>query len=96
VVPETAVGFADIQNPAGKGIYYERREETRVAEILHLGRYDEIEQSLAQLRQFITQQGYTRIGYYEEVYLVFEAVESNPGKYETLLRYEVKKSPDSP
>ena len=90
-VPETAVGFADIKNPAEKGIYYERREETEIAEILHLGRYEEIQHSLLKLRQFIEHQGYKIVGFYEEVYLVFELIEPNPGKYETLLRYEVIK-----
>ena len=91
VVPETAVGFADIKNPAEKGIYYERREETEIAEILHLGRYEEIPHSLLKLRQFIEHQKYSIVGFYEEVYLVFELIEPNPGKYETLLRYEVTK-----
>jgi len=88
-VPETAVGFADIENPAGKGIYYERREKTEIAEILHLGRYEDIPDSLVKLRRFIKRQGYRMSGFYEEVYLVFEDIESNPGNYETLLRYEV-------
>ena len=91
VVPETAVGFADIKNPAEKGIYYERRKETEIAEILHLGRYEEIPHSLLNLRHFIEHQGYRIVGFYEEVYLVFEPIEPNPGKYETLLRYEVTK-----
>lgn len=91
LVPETATGFADIKNPAEKGIYYERREESEVAEILHLGRYDEIPVSLKKLHKFIQTRGYKVNGYYEEVYLVFEAIESDPGKYETLLRYEVSK-----
>ena len=91
VVPETAVGFADMENPAGKGIYYERREETEIAALLHIGSYEEIPQSLLKLRQFIEHQGYRIVGFYEEVYLVFEPIEPNPGEFETLLRYEVAK-----
>jgi hypothetical protein len=91
VVPETAVGFADIENPAEKGIYYERREETEIAEILHLGRYEEIPHSLLKLRRFIEHQGYRIVSFYEEVYLVFDPIEPNPGKYETSRRYEATK-----
>ena len=89
VVPETTVGFADIKNPAEKGIYYERRKMTEIAEVLHLGRYEEIPRTLVKLREFIKHQNYEITGFYEEVYLVFEKIEPNPGNYETLLRYEV-------
>ncbi len=89
MVPETAVGLADIKDTAEVSIFYDRREKTEIAEILHVGRYEEIPESLARLQQFIDKQGYRLSGFYEEVYQVFESIESNPNKYETLLRYEV-------
>ena len=70
-------------------IYYERREHTEVAEILHVGRYEDIPESLKKLRQFVEKEGYRFSGFYEEVYQIFESIEPDPGKYETLLRYQV-------
>lgn len=89
MVPETAIGLADIKDTANVSIYYERRENTEVAEILHVGRYEDIPESLKKLRQFVEKEGYRISGFYEEVYHIFESIESDPGKYETLLRYQV-------
>jgi len=91
MVPETAIGLADIKDSATASIFYDRRKETQVAEILHLGRYENIPESLVKLRQFVESQEYRLCGYYEEVYLVFEHIESDPDNYETLLRYQVSK-----
>lgn len=89
MVPETAIGLADIKDTANVSIYYERRENTEVAEILHVGRYEDIPESLKKLRQFVEKEGYRFSGFYEEVYQIFESIEPDPGKYETLLRYQV-------
>lgn len=91
MVPETATGLADIKDTADVKIFYERREETEIAEILHLGPYETIPESLEKLRQFIDKEGYKISGWYEEVYIVFEQIEPNPYDYETLLRYRVVK-----
>lgn len=91
MVPETAVDLPDIEQPAHVKIFYDRREETEIAELLHIGRYEEIPDSLEKLRRFIANEGYTLSGFYEEVYIVFEQIEPNPGEYETLLRYQVAK-----
>ena len=91
MVPETATGLADIKDTADVKIFYERREETEIAEILHVGRYETIPESLAKLRKFVDKEGYKLSGFYEEVYLVFEQIEPNPYEYETLLRYQVAK-----
>lgn len=89
MVPETAVGLADIKDTADVRIYYERREKTEVAEILHVGRYEDIPESLKKLRRYVDKKGYRLSGFYEEVYQVFESIEQNPYEYETLLRYQV-------
>ncbi|NNK95726.1 MAG: hypothetical protein HKP41_15355 [Desulfobacterales bacterium] len=89
MVPETATGLADIKDTANVRIFYERREKTKIAEILHVGRYENIPESLEKLRLFIDKEGYSLTGFYEEVYRVFEYIEQNPNKYETLLRYQV-------
>jgi len=62
-----------------------------IAEIRHLGRYENIPKSLVKLRQYISKAGYRVDGFYEEVYLVFESIEPDPALYETLLRYQVSK-----
>jgi len=89
MVPETAIGLADIKDTADVGIFYDRREKTEIAEILHVGRYDRIPESLEKLRLFVEQEGYSLTGFYEEAYRIFEFIEPNPNKYETLLRYQV-------
>ena len=89
MVPETAIGLADIKDTADVSIFYDRRKKTEIAEILHVGRYDNIPASLEKLRQFSNKKGYRLSGFYEEVYRVFEQIEPNPNKYETLLRYQV-------
>ena len=89
MVPETAMSLADIQDSAEVSIFYDRREKTEIAEILHVGRYDRIPESLEKLRLFVEKEGYSLTGFYEEVYRVFEYIEPNPNKYETLLRYQV-------
>lgn len=91
MVPETATGLADIQDTAEVRIFYERRDKTKIAELLHRGRYENIAESLERLRRFIDSEGYAMSGFYEEVYLVFEQIEPNPAKYETLLRYQVSR-----
>ncbi|NNK14387.1 MAG: hypothetical protein HKP52_09120 [Desulfofustis sp.] len=91
MVPETAKSLAGIKDTADVKIFYERRQKTEIAEILHIGRYEQIPDSLEKLRQFIDEEGYKLSGFYEEVYMVFEQIESNPYEYETLLRYEVIK-----
>ena len=91
MVPETATSLADIKDTADVKIFYERRETTKIAEILHVGRYEDIPDSLEKLRHFIDDEGYKLSGFYEEVYTVFEQIEPNPYEYETLLRYQVVK-----
>lgn len=91
MVPETATALGNMSSSTSVEMYFERRRETEVAEILHLGRYEDIPHSLTILQQFVRRQGYRLSGFYEEVYLVFEHIEPDPAKYETLLRYQVTK-----
>ena len=91
MVPETATHITGLQDSANVKIYFDRREKTQIAQILHVGHYDDIPKSLSKLRQFIDKKGYRLSGFYEEVYLIFEHIESDPHKYETLLRYQIAK-----
>ena len=90
IVPETATDLIVIENTSTAPIYYERRDEVEVAEILHIGRYEEIPHSIEKLKEYIKQQGYQLNGFYEELYLVFEQIEPDPKEYETILRYQVE------
>lgn len=75
---ETAIVLADILDTVDVNIFYDRREKTEVTGILYICCYLEILESLEKLRQFIAKGRYKLSGYYEEVYLVFEYIESNP------------------
>ncbi len=88
-VPETAHSLTGLQQDRKVQTFFNRRNKTTTAEILHIGRYEDIPKSLGKLQRFITQQGYRPSGFYEEVFLKFDPIESNPYKHETLLRYQV-------
>ena len=62
-------------------------EYGKVAQILHLGSYDQETQSIERLHQFINEKGYEIAGPHEEEYL------SKPDaqKVKTLIRYQIKK-----
>lgn len=67
------------------------------AEILHVGPYSEEDPTIDKLRNYIENQGYEISGDHEEVYLkgpgMFLA--GNPNKYQTIIRYPVKKITDA-
>ncbi len=64
-----------------------------VAEILHIGPYAQETPNIQKLHQFIQQQGYEIAGYHEEEYLKGPGMffKGNPEKYQTIIRYRVKK-----
>ena len=64
-----------------------------VAEILHVGRYDREEPTVAKLTRFIKECGYEIVGEHEEEYLKGPGIfsQGNPEKYLTIIRYRVKK-----
>lgn len=88
-IPETATSLAGLQQDSRVQTFFNRRNKTTTAEILHVGRYEDITESLGKLRRFMTEQGYRPSGFYEEVFLKFDPIESNPYQHETLLRYQV-------
>lgn len=72
-------------------------EYGEVAEILHLGPYDQEQPTVARLMEFIKAQGYETIGSHEEEYLKGPTIFSkgDPEKYVTIIRYRVKKPEQS-
>jgi effector-binding domain-containing protein len=66
----------------------------RVAEILHVGPYDQEEPTIRKLLDFIKAQGFTAFGEHEEEYLKGPTVFSkgDPANYLTIIRYRVKKA----
>ena len=68
-------------------------EYGEVAEIRHVGPYDEEEPTLRRLVDFIHEKGYETVGGHEEEYIIGPPMNSrgDPEKYVTILRYRIKK-----
>ena len=78
--------------PAGvEGVKIDYWEYGEVAEILHVGAYNEETPMIEKLQAFIADQGYEMAGPHEEEYL--RGPESGPdsSKYMTIIRYQVKR-----
>ena len=66
-----------------------------VAEILHIGPYNEEAPTVGRLMAFINQNDYQTIGEHEEEYLKGPGMfmKGDPRKYYTIIRYRVEKAP---
>jgi len=84
-VPENTTSLP--QKEAGTEVKIETWEYGTVAQILHLGPYDQETKTIERLQQFITANGYEIVGPHEEEY------QSKPDAkiIKTLIRYQVKK-----
>jgi len=82
----TTVPQKDPETP----VVIETWEYGTIAQILHIGGYDEEEPTINQLHAFIAEQGYEIAGPHEEEY------QSRPGavpeKMKTVIRYQVRKA----
>jgi len=78
------------KDPKVKIEYWEYGE---VAEILHIGSYSEELPAIERLHQFIEDNGYKIAGYHEEEYIKGPGMffKGNPAKYQTIIRYPIKK-----
>ena len=84
-VPEDTTSLP--QKVAGIEVKLETWDYGTVAQILHLGRYDQEEASIERLEKFIEDSGYEIAGFHEEEYLT-----SPDAKVpKTVIRYQVKK-----
>jgi len=84
--------------PAAKGKSLpEAKIETwqygEVAEILHIGSYSEETPTIEKLYKFVKEKGYEIVGPHEEEYLKGPGMffKGNPAKYQTIIRYRIKK-----
>ena len=75
------------QKVAGIEVKIENWEYGTMAQILHLGPYDQEEPTVERLQQFIEENGYQIAGIHEEEYLTMP----NAKVVKTLIRYPVKK-----
>jgi len=62
-----------------------------VAEILHVGSYADEAATVEKLMKFIADKGYVVVGPHEEEYLAGPGMVADPAKYQTIIRYQVKK-----
>ena len=93
-VPETVTDVPDGASAGGLTVELTTWEYGEVAQILHVGRYDEEPPTVEKLKAHVRSQGYEVFGLHEEEYLrgpgLFFA--GNPEKYLTIIRYPVRKS----
>lgn len=78
--------------PAGTtGVRIETWKYGEVAEILHVGPYDQEKPAIDRLRAFIKEKGYRIAGPHEEEYLTGPGMAAGPADYLTIIRYQVRK-----
>ncbi len=92
-VPEGTASLPAIDAEPGFKVQLTTWQYGDVAEILYIGPYAQETPTIQRLHQFIQQQGYEIAGYHEEEYLKGPGMffKGNPEKYQTIIRYQVKK-----
>jgi len=85
-VAEAIRQLAEKKNPPALGkLRFERFEEGRAAQILHMGPYDQEPATIEKLHDFITQEGSTPTGKHHEIYLS-DPRRTRPERLKTILR----------
>lgn len=85
-VAEAIRQLAEKKNPPALGkLRFERFEEGRAAQILHVGPYDQEPATIEKLHDFITQEGSTPTGKHHEIYLS-DPRRTRPERLKTILR----------
>jgi hypothetical protein len=92
-VPENITTVPDIKDKSGLKVELATWEYGNVAEILYIGPYDKEMPTIEKLRNFIQENGFEIAGLHEEEYLKGPSPfwPTNPNKYMTIIRYQVKK-----
>jgi hypothetical protein len=92
-VPETVTELPEGAASEGLTVELATWEYGEVAQILHVGRYDQEEETVNRLIAFIESQGYQISGLHEEEYLKGPGMlfMGNPDRYLTLIRYPVER-----
>ena len=95
LIPETVESLPEHTPPDGVTASITTWEYGTVAEILHIGRYDQEQPTIEQLKAFVEAEGYETFGGHEEEYVVGPTMagEGNPAEYLTILRYRVRPTP---
>ena len=94
-VPERVQTLPEHMAPPGLEAKLTTWEYGEIAEILHIGPYDQEEPTLKRLREFARAEGYQLADEHEEEYIrgPTMAGPGDPEKYITILRYRVKRPP---
>jgi hypothetical protein len=92
-VPADTKALPDVTHEPGLAVELTTWQYGDVAEILHVGPYDQETPTIERLHQFIKQQGYEVIGFHEEEYVKGPSMflRGDPAQYATIIRYRVKK-----
>jgi hypothetical protein len=93
-VPGETASLPSIKAEPELTVGLETWEYGDVAEILHIGPYDRETPTVERLTAFIRGRGYEVIGDHEEEYLKGPGMflRGNPEKYQTIIRYRVRKA----
>ena len=96
-IPETVESLPEHTPPDGVTASITTWEYGAIAEILHIGRYDQEQPTIERLKALVEAEGYETFGGHEEEYVVGPTMAGpgNPDEYRTILRYRVRKA-DSP
>jgi hypothetical protein len=92
-VPAETKALPEVTSESGLTVELASWQYGDVAEILHVGPYNEETPTIERLHQFIKQQNYEIIGLHEEEYVKGPSMflRGDPAKYATIIRYRVKK-----
>lgn len=93
-VPETVMEIPEGANARGLTVELTTWDYGEVAQILHVGGWDQEPPTVEKLRAHVLSQGYEFSGQHEEEYLKGPGLlfAGNPDKYLTLIRYPVRKT----
>jgi effector-binding domain-containing protein len=92
-VPESVTELPATESQEGLSVELTTWEYGEVAQILHVGRWDQETANIEALHGFIRSQGYQITGLHEEEYLKGPGFlfAGNPDNYLTLIRYQVRR-----
>lgn len=92
-VPETTAVLPPFEPPQGMTVKLVPWEYGEVAEILHIGPYEQEKPTVEHLKMFIAEHGYEIIDDHEELYIRGPGMfgKGNPAKYHTIIRFRVRK-----
>lgn len=92
-VPATVQSLPEVKAKAGLRVELRDWQYGEVAEILHVGPYSSEDSTVKKLKKFITGNNYEICGDHEEEYLKGPGLlPTDPKKYLTVIRYQVRKA----